>query len=103
MKIRMLSCAGILSALLILPTSPSFTRANAQNVAPVNSPEADLADYRLNNLEEQLEGCPAGPERDYFGGLLANRRGQDERSIELLTRASVPAARSARCQSVYCA
>lgn len=47
-----------------------------QSAATANSPDADLADFRLDQTQGELEKMPRGPERDCLAGLLANRRGQ---------------------------
>jgi len=66
-----------------------------QSAATANSPDADLADFRLDQMQGELEKMPRGPERDCLAGLLANRRGQVSQSIELLNRA-LPALRETR-------
>jgi hypothetical protein len=66
-----------------------------QSAATANSPDADLADFRLDQTQGELEKMPRGPERDCLAGLLANRRGQVDQSIELLNRA-LPALRETR-------
>ena len=66
-----------------------------QSAATANSPDADLADFRLDQMQGELEKMSRGPERDCLAGLLANRRGQVGQSIELLNRA-LPALRETR-------
>jgi len=72
--------------------------SSAQSVPAASSPETDLADFRLDEVQTKLAQMPAGPERNYIAGLLANHLGQDRRSIDLLKRALPPllAARDAR-------
>jgi hypothetical protein len=73
----------------------SSPNAIAHDSFATSSPDAELADFRLDDLQAQLERMPLGPERDNFAGLLANRRGQNWRSIELLRRA-LPGLRAER-------
>jgi len=49
-----------------------------------DSPDAEVRDFALPELEARLKTMPAGPERDYFTGVLANRAGRIEESIRLL-------------------
>ena len=49
-----------------------------------DSPDAEVRDFALPKLEARLKTMPAGPERDYFTGVLANRAGRIEESIRLL-------------------
>jgi len=49
-----------------------------------DSPDAEVRDFALPKLEASLKTMPAGPERDYFTGVLANRAGRIEESIRLL-------------------
>ena len=49
-----------------------------------DSPDAEVSDFALPKLEARLKMMPAGPERDYFTGVLANRAGRIEESIRLL-------------------
>ncbi|HZY63289.1 MAG TPA: aspartyl protease family protein [Edaphobacter sp.] len=57
--------------------------------------DADLANFRLGKLRDELAKMPAGAERDYLAGLLANRCGQVSQSIEFLQRA-LPSLRQAK-------
>lgn len=63
--------------------------------APTTIQEADLADFRLDQVQVELQKMSPGSERDYFAGLLANRRGQIGDSIALLNRA-LPALRKSQ-------
>ena len=56
-----------------------FFRANEDD-----SPDAEVRVFALPKLEVHLKTMPAGPERDYFTGVLANRSGRVEESIRLL-------------------
>ena len=62
---------------------------------PTTIQDADLADFRLDEVRVELEKMSPGPERDYLAGLLANRRGQVGDSIALLSRA-LPALRKSK-------
>ncbi len=60
-----------------------------QETATVGSDSLDAAvkEFRLSELEANVQTMQAGPERDYFAGLLANRSGHIDDSILLLNRA----------------
>lgn len=75
-----------------LPAGPATPRP--QTADTDSTPDADLADFRLDKVQVELEKMPRGTQRDYLAGLLANRRGQVSQSIELLQRA-LPALRQA--------
>jgi predicted aspartyl protease len=49
-----------------------------------DAPDAEVRHFALPRLEARLKTMPAGPERDYFMGVLANRSGRIEESIRLL-------------------
>src|SRR5215469_5544545 len=51
-----------------------------------DAPDAEVRDFAMPQLEARLATMPAGPERDYFMGVLANRSGRVEESIRLLER-----------------
>src|SRR3982074_656582 len=93
MQVSLLACTlGFLSCCSHMSL---FAMSGAQSAAPAISPDADLADFRLDQMQGELEKMPRGPERDCLAGLLANRRGQVGQSIELLNRA-LPTLREAR-------
>ena len=85
MKVSWLACT--LAFLSCCPQMSLLTMSPVQSAATANSPDAELADFRLDQMQGELEKMPRGPERDYLAGLLANRRGQVGQSIELLNRA----------------
>lgn len=74
---------------------PAFAAPLIQSAATDSTPAADLADFRLDQMQAGLEKMPPGPDRDYWAGLLANRRGQVGDSVTLLRRA-LPALREKR-------
>jgi predicted aspartyl protease len=47
-------------------------------------PDAEVKEFRLDELEARLATMPPGSERDYFAGVLANRAGRIAESIHLL-------------------
>ena len=49
-----------------------------------DAPDAEVREFAMPQLEQRLATMPAGPERDYFMGVLANRSGRVEESIRLL-------------------
>lgn len=60
--------------------------------------DAELADYRLDELDRRLAAMPKGVERDYYAGQAANLRGELKASEKLLRRAleGLRASRDAR-------
>jgi hypothetical protein len=60
-----------------------------------DGPDSELRDFRLQELEARLRTMPAGTERDYFSGVLANREGRPEESIRLL-ESSLPQIRASQ-------
>lgn len=58
-------------------------------------PDADVKEFRLEQLKASLPSMAPGPDRDYFAGILANRENRIEESITLLTSA-LPAIRASR-------
>jgi predicted aspartyl protease len=61
--------------------------ACGQSNATAHAADAELRDYQLRALEARVRKMPEGPERDYFGGMLASRSGQFDVAIGLLDRA----------------
>ncbi|MBV9625501.1 MAG: aspartyl protease family protein, partial [Acidobacteria bacterium] len=57
------------------------------NFASAEGLDADLKEFRIEKIESALRRMPAGPEHDYFAGVLANRAGHLEDSIRLLNNA----------------
>ena len=49
-----------------------------------DAPDTEVRDFALPQLEARLKTMPAGPERHYFMGVLANRSGRIAESIRLL-------------------
>ena len=64
------------------------TDAAARDTGAIeNGPDAEVEQFRLEELEATLRTMPPGPERDYFAGVLANRMGRIDESIRLLSGA----------------
>jgi predicted aspartyl protease len=61
--------------------------------AAADGPDAEVKEFRLEELEATLRTMQAGPERAYFEGVLANRNGHVDESIRLLT-SSLPGLRA---------
>ncbi len=61
---------------------------------PADGPDAELKNFDLDRLRDQLLSMPSGAERDYFEGVLANRQGRNADSIRLLQQA-LPVIRAA--------
>ncbi len=49
--------------------------------------DAEIKEFRVGALEARLAKMPPGPERDYVGGVVANRAGNIDESIRLLESA----------------
>jgi predicted aspartyl protease len=66
----------------------SLYAAPASKAAMVSDgADAEVSEFRLADLEATLRTMRPGPERDYFAGVLANRSGRTNESIELLKNA----------------
>jgi len=73
---------------LLLCVHLSLPAASAdKNEVASDASDALVKEFRLDDLEASLRTMPAGPERDYFAGVLANRTGHPEDSIRLLNDA----------------
>lgn len=71
-----------------------MTGQAAVNSATTNNGlDFDLKSFRLESVESRLAAMPAGPEKDYFAGVLANRCGRMEESVRLLEK-TLPKLRS---------
>ncbi len=71
-------------------TRPSVKNAatnTAPSVATAEELDGDLREMRWTELEERVRAMPAGTDREYFEGILANREGQEEKSAKLLSEA----------------
>ncbi|HXC47576.1 MAG TPA: hypothetical protein VNU20_04735, partial [Candidatus Sulfotelmatobacter sp.] len=85
--------AVLLLALLFIPFPGIGAQRNRD--ATENGPDIELKEFRLDELEARLRTMEPGPERDYFAGVLANRTGHIEESIQLLNGV-LPAVRGSR-------
>jgi len=63
--------------------------------AAADGPDAEVQQFRLDELEASLPTMQPGTEHDYFAGLLANRTGHIEESIRLLNEV-LPAIRGSQ-------
>jgi len=68
---------------------PEKNRATntAPSAATAEELDGDLREMRWTELEQRVQAMPAGTDRDYFEGMLANREGQEEKSAKLLSEA----------------
>lgn len=89
MAFRFLTVAGRAGALLCLSlcTDISLRATPGKCGIVADGPDAQLKEFCLDELEARLRAMQAGPERDYFAGVLANRTGHLEDSIRLLNDA----------------
>ena len=63
---------------------PIVLQLGGKSAVPDAGPDLELTEFRLSELEAMLRTMEAGPERDYFAGVLANRTGHIAESIGLL-------------------
>jgi hypothetical protein len=61
-------------------SAPNKTAANTADL------DADIRNYDYEQLANALDGMPQSAERDYFAGVLANRTGDVDKSIQLLNK-----------------
>jgi len=52
-----------------------------------DGPDAEVKEFRLDDLKTTLQAMQPGPERNYFAGVLANRTGHIDDSVRLLNDA----------------
>jgi predicted aspartyl protease len=79
--------AGILVSSLGAPLQAASVKdVTAPAPAPAG-PDLQLQDFRIGELEANLQKMQSGPERDYFAGVLANRTGRIAESVRLLNSA----------------
>ena len=84
---------GDVFALLLLFCAPAIACAQGAGhatSAPASGSstlDTEIKEFRIDALEARLAKMPAGAERDYAAGVLANHAGNIEESIQLLERA----------------
>lgn len=83
-----------LCALLSILT-PLHAAEPAPGVLTSTRLDADVSEFRLEDLKASLKTMQPGPERDYFAGILDNRTGRIEESIGLLNSA-IPSIRKSQ-------
>ena len=79
--LAMVLCASLSTQTPLLATAPTPAPAVPAGL------DADVREFRLEDLKASLQSMQPGPERDYFAGVLANRTGRIEESIRLLNSA----------------
>jgi len=75
------------STFAVVFTQALFGAAAAARRDIASGADAEVKDFQLQELEARLKTTPPGYERDYFSGVLANREGLTEMSIQLLESA----------------
>lgn len=65
----------------------SLPAASGKCAIVADGPDAQVKEFCLDDLEARLQAMQAGPEREYFAGVIANRTGHLEDSIRLLNDA----------------
>jgi len=68
----------------IAQKAPNARPRAAAHTPSLETLDAMVKDLRYEDLEASLPSLPTGPERDYFAGILANREGRVDESIQLL-------------------
>jgi hypothetical protein len=90
LKLRIrISALLCLSLCLHVPMRAASMRVDANNI---DGPDAEVKEFRLDDLKATLKTMQPNPERSYFEGVLANRTGQIDDSIRLL-RDALPSIR----------
>jgi hypothetical protein len=79
-------CELSLVIALLWLTSP-VGRAQANTKLIQSGPDAQLREFRLAELEQTMQTFRAGPEQQYFAGMLANRTNHVADSVRLLSSA----------------
>lgn len=84
------SFSGLGKAVLVLASlclQPPFGTAQGKGAVIAGGPDAEVKEFRFDDLEASLRTMEAGPEHDYFAGVLANRVNHIAESIPLLNGA----------------
>jgi len=70
------------------PAPNGGVSSSATLAQPLGASELDayIKNYDFEQLAKAVDAMPQSPDRDYFGGVLANRAGHVAESIELLTK-----------------
>jgi predicted aspartyl protease len=79
--------ASLIASVCLGCSTPPPAAADNVSAAIATMADADLQDYQLRGLETDIQRMPDGPERDYFGGMLAARSGRFGDAIAQLNRA----------------
>lgn len=87
MSLRTLTFTAMAALLLLLSLRIELPLCAASPATTLPQTDADIAEFRLDDLKTRLQQMPDSPEHDYFAGVLANRTGHLGDSIRLLSRA----------------
>jgi hypothetical protein len=79
--------SALVASLCLACATPAPPGTGNASAAFATLADADLEQYQLRALETHLQQMPDGPERDYFGGMLAARSGRFGEAIARLDRA----------------
>ena len=77
----------LIASLCVACATPAPPGAENVSAATAAMADSDLQDYQLRALETRIQRMPAGPERDYFSGMLAARSGRFGDAVARLNRA----------------
>lgn len=87
--------SGQMLRLDVIRVKARYAASPGETTASANGPDAEVKEFRLDDLETRLRSMQPGVERDYFAGVFANRTGRSEDSIHLLNSA-LPALRESQ-------
>jgi hypothetical protein len=88
-------CITFLLLCAVFGTGLQLSAGPKMNPLSQRGPDADVKDFRLEELKSALDKMEPGPDHDYFAGILANRENHIAESISRLTRA-LPTIRASR-------
>lgn len=77
------------------PGTDASSRAEPAQPTSPSDLDAAIKNFDYSQLADAMNAMPESAEREYFGGVLANRSGQIDESIELLTKV-LPGLKSSR-------
>lgn len=82
-----LSYGYVLIVAMCVACGPPAPGNQSANPATAMMADEDLRNYQLHSLETRIKELPEGPDRDYFGGMLAARTGRFSDAIVQINRA----------------
>lgn len=92
---RALASNAALIFLAVFCTASTYCSAQARHYGQDRRLDDMLREFRIEEIEQMLPSMGAGPERDYFSGMIANRTNNTVASIRLL-QSALPELRKSR-------